>query len=94
VSDALGDYWTSYASGNTPATTQPGWPTPWPAFQAGAGGSKVLLISESPSAASDPLDATAHCSSFWDSQIGYEQVTLKTWSRILASVAAKNETKK
>src|SRR5262249_41733787 len=71
VSNAMGDYWTGFAAGKAPATTQPGWPTPWPVFQAGgANKSQYLLISESPSAASDPLDATANCSSFWDSQIG------------------------
>jgi len=78
------DYWTSFASGKAPATALPGWPTPWPAFL-DSSGSQYLLISESPSTASDPVDAQANCSSFWDTQIGYELPT--AWKRMLASTS-------
>jgi len=86
VSDAMQDYWTSFASGKAPATALPGWPTPWPPFL-GSSGSKVLLISENPSTARDPVDVHANCSSFWDTQIGYELPT--AWKRMLASTSRK-----
>ncbi len=64
LSQTIGGYWTSFARSRSPGST-------WPLF-----GPKrtSLLLSESSSAADDPLDATANCSALWDG-IGYEKAS-------------------
>lgn len=57
----MGGYWTSFAHSGNPGSV-------WPLFKPN---SAYLLLSESSSAANDPLNATANCSTLWDG-IGYE----------------------
>lgn len=87
VSNAMVDYWTSFATRQAPSTQVQGWPSTWPLFQATpqapATNALYLQISDTPQVLSDPLNASANCSSFWDNQIGYEVPTL-AWSRLLA----------
>lgn len=61
LAQAVGRYWTSFANAHNPGST-------WPLF---VPGNNYRLLSESPSAPSDPLNATANCSTLWDG-IGYE----------------------
>lgn len=61
LSQAIGGYWTSFAHSRNPGST-------WPLFKPN---STYLLLSESSSAANDPLNPTANCSTLWDG-IGYE----------------------
>jgi carboxylesterase type B len=57
-----GGYWTSFAHGRGPGSA-------WPLFSPQR---TYLLLSESSSTASDPLDTTANCSTLWDG-VGYEK---------------------
>jgi carboxylesterase type B len=61
LSQAIGSYWTSFAHRRNPGSA-------WPLFKPD---STYFLLRESSSAANDPLNATANCSTLWDS-IGYE----------------------
>jgi carboxylesterase type B len=61
LAQTIGGYWTSFAKGRNPGSA-------WPPF---IPGNNTLLLSESSSAANDPLNATANCSALWD-RIGYE----------------------
>lgn len=87
VSNAMVDYWTSFATSQAPGTgIGQGWPATWQSFQltpqTPSTNALYLQIAAAPTVASDPLDASAHCSSFWDTQIGYEAATA-AWSRVL-----------
>ena len=57
----IGGYWTSFAHDRNPGST-------WPLFKPDH---TYLLLRERSSAANDPLNATANCSTLWDG-IGYE----------------------
>jgi carboxylesterase type B len=77
LAQTMGGYWTSFANRHNPGDT-------WPLFQSG---SAYRLLNESPSTASDPLDATANCSRLWDT-IGYEK------PQVLISLLASLKTSK
>jgi carboxylesterase type B len=61
LAQAMGGYWTSFANGHSPDRT-------WPPFRPA---NSTLLFSENFTAANDPVNATANCSTLWDS-IGYQ----------------------
>jgi len=61
LAQTVGGYWTGFANAHSPGSA-------WPSFKPG---NAYLLLSESSSAANDPVNATANCSALWDS-IGYE----------------------
>lgn len=66
LAQRIGKYWTSFADAHNPGDA-------WPPFKPG---NAYLLLSESSSAANDPLNASANCS-LWDS-IGYETAQMMT----------------
>jgi carboxylesterase type B len=67
LAQLMGGYWTSFAAGHSPGGA-------WPPF---GPANRYLLFSETPSAADDPLNATANCSALWDT-IGYETPDMVT----------------
>jgi len=67
LAQTVGKYWTSFADARNPGSA-------WPPFKPR---NTYLLVSESSSAASDPLNASANCSTLWDG-IGYETPEMTT----------------
>jgi len=63
----IGGYWTNFAHSRNPGST-------WPLFKPN---NTYLLLRERSSAANDPLNATANCSTLWDA-IGYETPEMLT----------------
>lgn len=67
LAQAVGKRWTNFANAHNPGSA-------WPPFMPG---NTYLLLSESSSAAKDPLNASANCSTLWDG-IGYETPEMLT----------------
>jgi len=62
LAQTIGGYWTSFANHHSPGSA-------WPLFKPG---NTYRLLTTGASAAGDPLNASANCSSLWDG-IGYEK---------------------
>jgi carboxylesterase type B len=67
LAQAIGRHWTDFAGAHDPGGA-------WPPFKPG---NAYLLLSETPSAANDPLNASANCLALWDG-IGYETPQMLT----------------
>jgi carboxylesterase type B len=78
ASNAMMDYWGSFATTGAPKGAN----VAWPAFQSLS--KTYMILNSSPAAANDPLAATAHCD-IWDS-VGYENASI--FSSLLAAKPA------
>lgn len=67
LAQTIGRHWTSFAATHDPGSV-------WPPFKPA---NTYLLLSETSSAANDPVNASANCSALWDG-IGYETPEMMT----------------